>query len=195
MKATWEEIKGRIRSDISQNPFSLWIDPIIFLEEKDNTVTLGCPNKFSCNWVKENYIGLIHEELHKTGGSSYDVIFKVAPKKREAPSSPPRWEGDQLILPHIPEKKKNGKLRLNTDFTFDRFVVGDCNEFAYSASKALARGGSWNYNSLLMLAHTGLGKSHLSQAAGHAALEGNADSRVCYLTAEEFTNERISSLK
>ncbi|MCP4606990.1 MAG: chromosomal replication initiator protein DnaA, partial [Proteobacteria bacterium] len=57
------------------------------------------------------------------------------------------------------------------------------------------RGGSWNYNSLLMLAHTGLGKSHLSQAAGHAVLEGNVDSRVYYLTAEDFTNEMIYSLK
>ncbi len=195
MEATWEEIKNRIKSGISQNPFSLWIDPIIFLGEKGNTVTLGCPNKFSCNWVKEHYMGLIQEELLKAGGSSHDVILKVAPKKKEMPSSPPRWESDQLMLPHLPEKKRRGKLRLNTDFTFDRFVVGDCNEFAYSASKALARSGSWNYHSLLMLAHTGLGKSHLSQAAGHAVLEGNADSRVYYLTAEDFTNEMISSLK
>jgi chromosomal replication initiator protein len=73
--------------------------------------------------------------------------------------------------------------------------VGPCNEFAYSASKALAQGGAWNYHSLMMLSNTGLGKSHLSQAIGHAILAQDEKRRVYYLTAEDFTNEMIKALK
>lgn len=86
-------------------------------------------------------------------------------------------------------------ISLNGGYTFERFVVGRSNEFAYSASKALAQGDSWNYHSLLMLASTGLGKSHLSHATGNAILKHNPKTRVLYLTAEDFTNEMVFSLK
>ncbi len=74
-------------------------------------------------------------------------------------------------------------------------MVGPSNEFAFSASEALARGTSINYPSLLMLANTGLGKSHLSQAVGHTILRENPNTRVFYMTAEDFANEMIFSLK
>jgi chromosomal replication initiator protein len=95
----------------------------------------------------------------------------------------------------VPENKTNGFRRLNQDFTFDRFVVGKCNEFAYSASKALATNGTMPYSSLFILAKTGLGKSHLSQAAAHAILQSNPTLRVYYITAEDFVNEMIFALK
>jgi len=59
----------------------------------------------------------------------------------------------------------------------------------------MASGDPCNYNSLLMLANTGLGKTHLSQAIGHKILEKNPSTRILYRTAEEFTNEMISSLR
>jgi chromosomal replication initiator protein len=192
MKTTWEEIKGNIRSEIPENPFSLWINPITFLENKDDTVVLGCPNKFSQNWVKENFLDLIRNKFRMAG---CDVSLKVSPNKRKDILSEGQWESRQLRLPHMAERSRKGRLRLNTDFTFNRFIVGPCNEFAYSASKALAQGGAWNYHSLMMLSHTGLGKSHLSQAIGHAILGQDEKQRVYYLTAEDFTNEMIAALK
>ena len=55
MKATWKEVKTYIQTGLPENTFSLWINPITFLEDGDNTVVLGCPNKFSSNWVEENF--------------------------------------------------------------------------------------------------------------------------------------------
>jgi len=195
MKTTWEEVKTHIKSGLPENTFSLWINPITFLGKENNTVILGCPNKFSRKWVEENYFGLIQDKFHKAGARQVDLVLKVAPPRRKEPSSRVLEEPKQLALPNIPRNKTNAKIRLNSDFTFNRFVVGPCNEFAYSASKALARGGTWDYHSLLMLANTGLGKSHLSQAIGHAILEQNPQSRVLYLTAEDFANDMIFSLK
>jgi len=180
---------------LAQPSFSLWINPISFLEKKDNTIVLGCPNKFSCNWISENYLDLIREKFDKVGSNNYDITLKVKPLKRQ--TSLPKLINDpkQLTFHNIPSNGGSTPLGLNRDFTFDRFVVGRCNEFAFSASKAIAFQGNWNYHSLLMLANTGLGKSHLSQAVGHAIRQQSPKSRVMYITAEDFTNEMIYSLK
>jgi len=195
MEATWERVKEQIRPELSQSSFSLWIKPLAISEQKDGTILLSCPNKFSKKWVADNYADMIQEKLRSVTGTDCDIALKVAPVKRRAlPPSFVANEG-QLRLLSVPGKRNNGHGSLNTDYTFDRFVVGRSNEFAYSASKALAEGGSWNYHSLLMLANTGLGKSHLSQAIGNAILNQKPSSRIYYITAEDFTNEMIYSLK
>ena len=198
MTAIWEEIKVNIRSSLSRNSFSLWIEPITVLGQEGKTLILGCPNKFSRNWVTENYLKLIRDGLRAAGGAQMDLEFKVQPQKREDATIPdPDADPSpaQLVLPNLPRDPDRGHLPFNRDFTFDRFIVGRSNEFAYSASKELARADTWNYNSLLMLANTGLGKTHLSQAVGQEILHHNPANRVYYITAEQFANEMISSLK
>ncbi len=195
MKAIWEEIKNQISTELPKNTFSLWIQPITFIDSKEKSVFLGCPNKFSRNWVAENYGRIIQEKLANMLSEKLEVVLKVNPVRKE--TVPPDFIRDakQLTFPNIARQKRNGRVRLNTRFTFDQFIVGPCNEFAYSASKALAHGAASNYQSLLIFANTGLGKSHLSHAVGHAILEEKPDSRVHYVTAEDFTNEMIFSLK
>lgn len=195
MQAIWEGIKKQIRAELSQSSFSLWIKPLRFSGKKDGTIILTCPNKFSKKWVTENYADLIQSRLRSVIGTNCAVGFRVEPLKRKILPPPVLANADQLMLLDVPGKRNTCQTKLNTNYTFDRFVVGRSNEFAYSASKALAQGGVWNYHSLLMLANTGLGKSHLSQAVGNAILKHNPASRVYYITAEDFTNEMIYSLK
>jgi len=145
--------------------------------------------------TRENYFDLIQDKLHKAGAARVDLVFKAdgtreKPDMSPYPPYPPAPR--QLALPNI---SKNGRVRLNHDFTFDRFVVGQCNEFAYSASRALAHGSPLDYNCLLMLANTGLGKSHLTHAIAHTILKEKPSTRLYYMTAEDFTNEMIASLK
>jgi chromosomal replication initiator protein len=195
MTKIWEELKGRLREKLPDKSFSLWIDPLHPLEESDDFLVLACPNKFSLNWITENYIDLIRENLKCHGRTNYRLALKVqAPSNKAAPPGILN-ESKQLALVSVPEKKTNGFRTLNQDFTFDRFVVGKCNEFAYSASKALATNGAMPYSSVFILAKTGLGKSHLSQAAAHAILQSNPKLRVYYITAEDFVNEMIFALK
>jgi chromosomal replication initiator protein len=195
MKAIWDEIKSQIRTQLPESTFSLWIDPIIFLEKHDKTVVLGCPNKFSRKWVMENYLDIIQAKFHKARVGHFDFVFKADSPKRKTSAPPYIPHPEQQSFPNVPRNGGYGSLCLNKDFTFDRFVVGRSNEFAYSASKALAHGDPWHYQTVLMLSNTGLGKTHLSQAVGHAILQESPKTRVYYLTAENFTNELISSLK
>ena len=195
MTKIWEELKGRLRQKLPDKSFSLWIDPLHLLEEKEDTLVVGCPNKFSLNWITENYVDLMHEDLNSRGPGNYRLALKVQAPRKTAPPPSMATESRQLALINVPGNGKNGLRSLNKDFTFDRFVVGKCNEFAYSASKALAMNGSVPYPSLFILAKTGLGKSHLSQAMAHAILQSEPKQRVYYITAEDFVNEMIFALR
>ncbi|MBN2034338.1 MAG: chromosomal replication initiator protein DnaA [Deltaproteobacteria bacterium] len=195
MAKIWEELKGLLREKLPDKSFSLWIDPLQVLREEDHAIELVCPNKFSLNWVSENYLKLIQDNLNRHGRENYRLALKVEAPSKKAPPPGILNAPKQLALINVPEHKKNGFRSLNRDFTFHRFVVGKCNEFAYSASKALAMNASMPYSSLFILAKTGLGKSHLSQATAHAILQSNPALRVYYITAEDFVNEMIFALK
>ncbi len=195
MKTAWGEIKDQIKTRVPDNTFSLWIKPIECLEANKGAVVLGCPNRFSKDWVVENYLDMIRDKFNAITDDPVDVQFKVQRRKRTpSPANFPSHPAQQT-LPGMPKKKRSGDLLLNSQFTFDRFIVGQSNEFAYSASKNIALGDPCNYHSLLMLSNTGLGKTHLSQAIGHTILAANPQSRVFYMTAEDFTNEMIASLR
>ena len=83
----------------------------------------------------------------------------------------------------------------NPRFTFDQFVIGNCNHLAYASAMALAGGGQFHNQSVYILSETGLGKSHLSHAVGNYLFQTAPEVRVQYVTAEQFTNEMIFSLK
>lgn len=194
MSTVWDEVKNHIRSILPEKSYSLWINPISLIDDKDNTLILGCPNKFSMNWIIEHYRSTMEEKL-KENGKRYNLVFKVSTPKTK-PAEPDIFKKpSQSKIPTVPVKKSRGRIRFNNEYTFERFVVGSCNEFAYSASKAMASDINCNYDSLFMRANTGLGKSHLSQSIGHMLLNNNPDVRAYYITAEEFVNEMVSALK
>lgn len=195
MAKLWEALKGHLREKLPDKSFSLWIDPLHLLEEKEEALVLGCPNKFSLNWISENYADLIQENLRSHGRGNCRLALKVQAVRKNTPPEDVLAESKQLALLNLPGNGKNGFRNLNRDYTFERFVVGKCNEFAYSASRALAMNGAAPYSSLFILAKTGLGKSHLSQAMAHAILQSEPGQRVYYITAEDFVNEMIFALR
>lgn len=193
MKSTWEEVKNLLRSQLPNNHFTLWINPITCMDQQDECLVLGCPNKFSRNWVTENYLALIRRKFHEIGGAVPEIDLRVQAPEEDSRMPPSEPEPEQLRLPAMTVTPR--PLAFQGNFTFDSFVVGPSNEFAYSASKAMARNPHWDYNSLLMLANTGLGKTHLAKAVGCQLLLENPQLRVNYVTAEDFTNEMVFALK
>jgi len=191
----WEEAKKQIRSEIPKTSFSMWISPLSLQEKKGDTFVLECPNKFTLKWISENYFKMIRAKLCALAQKERDLTLEVKPTKKTTPAPPTIRESRQLFLGQNPSQNLLGRKWLNHDFTFDRFVVGNCNEFAYSASRAIALGEHWPYNHLYIYSATGLGKSHLSQAIGHAVLEQRRNRKVCYITAEDFVNEMVLALK
>ena len=194
MSILWDELKKRVKGLLSDKSYSLWINPLSLVDEKEDTLVLGCPNKFSMNWITDHYCELLENSLKEMGKAHY-IVLKVAAPVRKKNEPDMFQDSSQLNIPNISPKRPRGKIHFNREFTFDRFVVGSCNEFAYSASKAMASSGFCSYDTLFMGANTGLGKSHLSHSIGHMLLENNPDVRAYYITAEDFVNEMISALK
>jgi len=195
MTTIWEKVKEQIKDEIPEHSFTMWIAPLKYLEEEGDTIVLGCPNKFSLNWISDNYRLLLEEKFHKVTQRACRVSFKMNSLNNQSRAFHTTGAPRQLPLPKMEPHGLPGRGFLNNEFTFDRFVVGKCNEFAYSVSRAITEGGSWPYSHIFMLAKTGLGKSHLSQAIGNAILDKDPKVRVLYLTAEDFVNQMIMALR
>ncbi len=194
MKQVWNDIKDGLRKQIPSHSFKMWIDPLSFVAEEGNAMVLSAPNFFSRKRVEDYYAGAIEEELKKSGEGPTRLKVVLSDKKRETPGKERPAISNQLILPMMHMQPQNGR-RLRREFTFDSFVVGGNNDFAYSAALSYASGKAPSQYSLFLLSNTGMGKSHLSQAVGHHILSQSKGDRVYYITAEDFTNEMVQAFK
>jgi chromosomal replication initiator protein len=104
-----------------------------------------------------------------------------------------RPSSGQMTLPGVESASLSPMA--NARFTFDQFVVGPCNEFAYQAAWAVAEGKRHAYNPLYLYGGSGLGKSHLSGAIGNQIHVNEPSTRIVYTTAEEFVNEMVSAIR
>ncbi|MGD9106153.1 MAG: chromosomal replication initiator protein DnaA [Desulfobacterales bacterium] len=188
MKTVWNEVKTSIKSRIPVHSFRMWIEPLKPARCDEKDFVLFCPNFFSKKRVLENYVALIESEIKRVSGRACKLSIEISGK--DASSKPKSDDNLQLQLPNINVHPHNGRL-LKKDFTFDQFVVGRNNDFAYSASLSLASRKDASRNSLFLLSKTGMGKSHLTQAVGHYILSEYPSNRVYYMTAEDFSNEMV----
>jgi chromosomal replication initiator protein len=190
MKKSWNEVKASIKSRIPDHSFWMWIEPLRVARGDESGIVLYSPNFFSRKRVLEHYGALIESELKKILGKSCQLCIEISATNTLPKSQ--RDETPQLALPNITVCPNNGRL-LKKDFTFDRFVVGENNNFAYSASLSMASKKNGSQNALFLLSKTGMGKSHLSQAVGHHILSEYPSNRVYYMTAEDFSNEMVDA--
>jgi chromosomal replication initiator protein len=202
MDVFWAQVKSQIKNAIPDHSYRMWIDPVEFLEVKDDCICLSTPNEFFVRRLRDNYLDLFEKEFEKLG---HPVRIEFKSGKSESkkcdgafaattPKSKPSSYPVQASLPGFGLRFNSGRM-LKKGYTFDDFVVGDNSSFAYSASLSLAEGKMNGAGMLYLLGKTGLGKSHLSQAVGHHVLTHHRSLRVYYVTAEDFTNEMIFALR
>jgi chromosomal replication initiator protein len=192
MQPVWNQVKTQIHKKIPHHSFMVWIEPLEWLDRQGDEVVLGCPNTFARKWVINHYIDLIEAEIDRVFQTPCRITLEICEGHKE--NHDPCIGGEQLQLPHV-QRRQHAKYLLNKDFTFDQFVVGMCNSFAHNAAQSLANGDNLCHNPLFLLSKTGLGKSHLSQAIGNHILNQNSSVRICYMTAEDFTNAMVFALR
>ncbi|MBW1859199.1 MAG: chromosomal replication initiator protein DnaA [Deltaproteobacteria bacterium] len=188
MQSAWNQAKTKIHKKIPHHSFMVWIEPLEWLDHRDEKVVLGCPNTFARKWVINHYVDLIEEEVARVIETPCQISLEVSDRPSE------NGDTKQPLLPHVSHPQHPVSI-FHKGFTFDEFVVGMCNDFAYKAALSLACGRDGHQNSLFLLSKTGLGKSHLSQAAANHILNEDSAIRVCYVTAEEFTNAMVYALR
>jgi chromosomal replication initiator protein len=203
MNDIWKIAKQSIKETIPGHTYRMWIDGLQFIQSDDNEVVLGCANSFSRNWINQRYLGVISEALQSVSETPVTVKIDIAsaPKKKSVPkkiitsaaTAVPATK-KQLSLPNIHKPSIAGQI-FQKGFTFDHFVVGNSNNFAYNASLSMADDKQNTGNNLYIISKTGLGKSHLSQAIGHQIMNRMPQKRIYYVTAENFANEMIQALQ
>jgi chromosomal replication initiator protein len=192
MEEAWNRAKTRLSEKVSDHSFTLWIEPLAFSSMRGKEIVLDCPTSFFKKWVSRHYLRLIRAEVEKVCGCPCQIHLDVS--NGDNGHRHAEAEEEQLLLPHV-EDDPHMLSPLHMDYTFDKFVVGMCNDFAYNASLSMACEESSGHAPLYLLSKTGLGKSHLSQAVGNHILQKNSAVRVCYITAEEFTNAMVHALR
>lgn len=194
MDNIWDCAKEKIRGKLPEHSFRLWIEPLELVSHRENEVHLACPTGFFKKWVSRNYLNLIEKEVKGACGGGFRILLKVSGNGGSQDLGGPLPLEEQLFLPHMGERQQI-LPRFHSDFTFDQFVVGMGNDFAYNAAFSLACADNRVHAPVYLLSKTGMGKSHLSHAVGNHVLNEDAAVRVCYVTAEEFTNGMIHALR
>ena len=192
MEPVWKEVKAAIQPRIPGHSFRMWIEPLEPIRLENGHIVLSAPNFFSRKRVLDHYGHMIEAALSHVSGFPGRLTVELPAGNGSAMAGP---KSDlQLHLPKITVQPHTGRL-LRNDFTFDHFVVGDNNDFAYSASLSLASRKNGSQTALYLLSKTGMGKSHLSQAIGHYILKEFPREKVYYITAEDFTSEVVHAFR
>jgi len=203
----WNEALGVIEGQLNSEVFRTWFGPIRFagLDTETSTVRLAA-GEVTKDWVCRYYEPLIETTLADLGYTDHTIEWQI-----EAESvAPPEFE-DVTVEMFFSPKNGSASVRpaaaanfidiepmeegLNPKYTFEKFVVGSCNQFAHAAAKATAETPGATYNPLFMYGGVGLGKTHLMHAIGHAIKARSPHMRVAYITSERFMNELINAIR
>ena len=195
IKEQWNEIKETVRREysLSNISFDTWIAPLEPNCVIDNVVYILIPNDKSnaFTYINTKYKTFFQVTISEMFNHTYDVIFVM---EKDIPSL--SNAGTNNTVSSKPVYNINYEnANLNPKYKFDTFVVGSNNKFAHSASLAVAESPGEAYNPLYLYGGAGLGKTHLMHSIGHFVLEQNSETKVLYVTSEEFTNEVIESIR
>jgi chromosomal replication initiator protein len=201
----WQAVLGRMEIRVPRSSFTTWLEGTEVVSHNEKTLTIGVPNAFTAKYLEDRLLGFIEDELIAVESTFDSIVFVVAgdysgqpilDKEKEglAPQSTLHINKDDKIISSItPKNSQFVANKLNPNYTFENFVVGDCNQLAYAGAKAISESTGTLFNPFVIYSDPGLGKTHLLHAIGHSITEKGLN--FIYTTCEEFTNQYIRSIQ
>lgn len=174
------------RGELTDVAYRLWIKSLKPLKLDGNVACFTVPSEFQANIITKNYTGIITEAL--SGVLGFDVEMKII---TEEASDTDEEDDPNIKRMELEESFSNAEY----DYTFDTFIVGRSNEFAYAACTAVAKNPGSTYNPLFIHGPSGLGKTHLMTAVSNEIKKLRPNTNIIYVTGESFTNELINAIQ
>ena len=192
----WKAVLADLEMSVSSVYFPTWIKPLSIaslekISDKSQLATILCPSAYHQTMVAQRYQGQIRRSLERICEIDTQLAYIVgkdpATSSIQAPS--PLFEEPRKLV------QGEGHHNLNPRLTFETFVVGGSNNFAYAAAQGAAKIPGTRHNPLFIYGWVGLGKTHLMQAVGHAIYANHPDWNIMYISAETFGSDLIASLQ
>lgn len=173
MSQTWEKCLDTLKDTVPVGQFSVWIKPLK-VQEKNNTLTILTPNDSALKYLKKNL-----KQKIKTTVAQHNKNLKVL-----------------IGVATQIQTKKHHTTPLLDDYTFDNLVLGNANQIAYGAIQQIAQNLKISpYNPCILYGGSGLGKTHLMQAAGHLVKEKDHKVKIIYMPLMDFVRNITTSLR
>jgi chromosomal replication initiator protein len=193
----WARIDAYLRSRLRREPYDRWFAPLRPLAAEGGRLQIAAPDRFHRDFVEDNYRGFFEEFVPGVAGEPLRITFVV--------DEAPRAASERATLTPVPARPAAAAppaplqdprdVRPNPRYTFETFVVGESNRFAFAATQAVAANPGRTWNPLFIHGDSGLGKTHLLHAVAHAICEKQGGGRVAIVSSERYTNDFIDALK
>ncbi len=214
----WGQICNQLKMEFGETAFDSWLKPLSVGTYDNGVMSICVPTTFMKNWVITHYSDRIHKIWEHKNPSIKKINFVVRTVTAETQGKAPVM--DSSLLKKISSSPtpqslyttsynkasnyneympKEGFMQLsaplNPAYTFDSFVVGKTNEFAYAAARKVAESRSVSFNPLFLYSGVGLGKTHLMHAIAWHIKQQNPERNVIYLSAEQFLFKFVKALR
>ena len=217
----WSDCLEIIRQSVDEQNFKTWFKPIVPLQNEGDVLTIQVPSQFFYEWLEEHYVPVLKKAIHQVLGPGGRLEYSVIVDSGNHRNPPlvvnyPNGNGIKKSNGFANGAQTNGNgpaedyspfsfkalnpqtvnSRLNSNYTFDNFVEGDCNRLARSAGVAVAKKpGLTSFNPLMLYGGVGVGKTHLVQAVGNEIKKNLPDKIVLYVDQNDFTTQFLNALQ
>jgi len=196
----WADILENVHQEyeVSDVAFKAWLKPLTIFQIEGNTISILVPNgQMAIEYIQKKYTIQLKVAIAEMTGVEYELEYITPEQAREnrlrTANQAKKKETEEEISPKA--RLALEEAGLNPRYTFDTFVVGENNRFAYAAAVAIAEAPGKVYNPFFIYGGSGLGKTHLMHSIAHHIITTQPDKIVRYVSSEVFTNELISALK
>jgi chromosomal replication initiator protein len=198
MTEQWSRVRARLQAEVGDVEYRTWLKQVVFAGITGDEVTVVLPTRFLRDWVNKEYGELITALWQTENPAVRRVDFRTAAASRGA--------APNLAEPAAPAPaaaaaapRPESAAPLDQRFTFETFVVGKPNEFAYACARRVAESpASAGFNPLFLYGGVGLGKTHLMHAIAweiSSRTRGGKPVSVAYMSAEKFMYRFINALR